>query len=99
VANVRNLNTDYVDSTGTLNSGKAAKVVYIIVTATSASAVLLLTDTASGNPKKLNLRVADANSTQVFDFSNSPIVFPNGVRVETLTNAVATVVYTTSGGL
>lgn len=98
MANVRSGNTHYIDSTGTLTADKNDKVAYVVLTASSANAVILLTDAGSGTRSKIDLRVATAGTTQVFDFSEVPLVFSNGVRVGTLTNAVATIVYTKGGG-
>lgn len=91
MANVRQGNTHYVDSTGTLDADPV-KVLGIIVTATSANAVVVFQgDTGSAN--RLDLRVATSGATQDFDFSARPISFPKGIKVSTLTNAIVTVIY------
>lgn len=91
MANVRSGNSHYVDATGVLATG-STRVVGVIVTATAASAIVAIGDSA-GTTAKLNLRVATSGASQFFDFSTSPILFPNGVNVTTLTNAIATVIY------
>lgn len=94
MANAVNSNTVYVDSTGDISIGtdKNIKVSYIVVTATGASAVLVLEDNQTTDVKKLDLRVATDGESKIFDFSSKPLVFPNGINVETLTNAIATLV-------
>lgn len=91
MANVRSGNCHYVDSTGTLDSA-AVRVAAVVLTATGASAVLELT-AADGTTKQLNLRVATSGETKHFDFSTKVLSFPAGLRVTTLTNAIATIVY------
>jgi hypothetical protein len=91
VANVRSGNSHYVDSTGVLASNDV-RIVAVVVTATAANAIVAIGDEA-GTTDKLNLRVATSGASQVFDFSSTPIYFPNGVKVTTLTNAIATVIY------
>ncbi len=97
MANARNGNTHYVDTAATLDSSKNLKVVRVTVTATSANAVCVLQDAASTPITKADLRVAAAGTTEVFDFLNAPLLFPNGTKVSTLTNAVATLIYSQGG--
>lgn len=93
MANARSGNTHSVDSTGVLVSD-ACKIAQVLVTATAASAILELRD-AAGSIVKLNLRVAASGDTGVFDFALNPVFCPNGLKVQTLTNCIAFVVYTT----
>lgn len=100
VANVRSANTFYIDTQSASSSDdlveKGLTVTHVIVTATSASAVLVLQDTTT-TITKCDLRVATSGATQVFDFSDNPIIFPNGVKPSTRTNAVATLVLKSRG--
>ena len=91
MANVRSGNSHYVDATGVLES-EACSITGVVLTATSANAVLELADSA-GTTKKLNLRVATSGESRHFNFSEASIYFPNGIKVATLTNAIATVLY------
>jgi hypothetical protein len=91
VANVRQGNSHWVEATGSLESSRS--VVYgVIVTATAASAVVVIQDSAGSNTK-LDLRVATSGESKHFDFSHSPISFPKGINVSTLTNAKCMVIY------
>jgi hypothetical protein len=90
VANVRTGNTHYVDSTGNLGTDPEI-VLGFLLTATSANAIANIQDTGSNN--KINLRVATSGDTKLFDLSQSPLTFPKGVKVSTLTNAILTVIY------
>lgn len=96
MANVRNGNTIYVDSAATLTTDKNLHVVNVLVTATAASAVVVLAD-PDGTSLKADLRVATNGTTESFMFV-TPVFFPNGIKVTTLTNAIATIIYTRSGG-
>ena len=88
MANVRNGNTYYVDSTGNLDI-KNIKVVCIYLTATAASGRIVLSDSTTG-ALKADVRVPTANDTKVFDCEHANMVFPNGITITTLTNAVVT---------
>ena len=92
MANARSGNSHYVDSTGTLSSD-SCKIAGVIVTATAASAILALQD-AAGSVNKANLRVATSGETKHFDFSQTPIFCPNGLKASTVTNAIVVVIYT-----
>jgi hypothetical protein len=96
MANATNGNTIYIDTTGDVTTKKNVRVPYVTVSASSANAVLLLSDPDGTN--KIDLRVAAAGETQLFDFSEQPLLFPNGIKAETVTNAIATVVYSIGGG-
>lgn len=94
MANTRSGNIWYVDtahSTSADDLTVGCAVTAVVVTATSANAIIELQDRETG-AKKLNLRVATSGSTQVFDFADFPVAFPNGIKVSTLTNAVATLI-------
>lgn len=93
MANVRNGNTVYVDATGAITDS-GAKVAGVVLTATAANAVLVLQDSSGSPVNKVDLRVATSGSSQFFDFSVTPLWFPNGIEIGTLTNAKAMIVYT-----
>lgn len=101
MANTLNGNTWFVDTAYSSSTDDLAlnnlMVEYIVVTATSANAVVVLADPSNGN-KKFDLRVAAAGTSQLFRFESDPVRFPNGIRVQTLTNAVVTIVGTQSKG-
>lgn len=102
MANVLNGNSFYVDTAFTNSADdlvkKQALVVYIAVTATAANGRIVLGDVAASPDLKIDLRVATSGTTQLFSFVDNPVIFPNGIRVITLTNAVATVVLRNPGG-
>ena len=91
MANAFNANTFYIDTTGTLAATDAHLIHYVIVTATSANAVLVLQDVATST-NKLNLRVATSGESKQFDFALFPLRFEGGVKVTTLTNALVTLI-------
>jgi hypothetical protein len=96
MANARSGNTHSIDATGVLSSDPC-KIAMVLVTATAATAILELRD-AAGSVVKLNLRAATSGDTAVFDFALNPIFCPNGLKVQTLTNCIAFVVYNQNGG-
>lgn len=87
MANVRNANTYYADTTGSITSKNIA-VYGVVITPIGGTADIILQDvTTSAN--KMRLEVADGTS-EFFNFAVTPIIFPNGFSISTLTNCVAT---------
>lgn len=101
MANVRSGNTFYIDTAHSTSADdllvKNIRAMYVVVTATSANAAVVLAD-ASTSDKKCDLRIATSGNSQLFRFDNAPIVFANGIKVTTLTNAIATIVVDESRG-
>jgi hypothetical protein len=90
VANLQCGNLYYIDSTATL-AKRALRIYSITITATAASAILKLEDaTVSGTI--FDGRVATSGDSVLFDYADQPLVLPNGLKVATVTNAVATIV-------
>lgn len=98
MANNNNGNSFYVDSTGSFAGLKNVKVIGITLTATSANAQLVLQNADSGSSNRIDLRNPTSGSTVQFRFDQAPLAFPNGVKVSTITNGNATIIYTTTGG-
>lgn len=92
MANAENGNTIYIDSTGDITDTRGILVKAASLTATAANAVCLLRDQDSANSNKIDLRNPTSGSTAQFDFSDSPLQFPNGIDVQTLSNGVITLV-------
>jgi hypothetical protein len=100
--NISNGTTFYVD---TAYSGVPSQdyvksqtlVSWIIVTALAANANIVLGDVAPGGPNKFNLSVPVAHSSQMFHFRGMNAMFPNGIRVLSLSNATATIGITNTG--
>lgn len=99
MANVRNANTFYVDSaaadtdpgtTGNL-AVKNIRLVALTISATGGNSDLILKDVTTG-ATKLDVREATNGETDYYDFSNAPIVFPNGIAPTTVSNVVATLI-------
>lgn len=98
MANVRTGNTIYIDSTGVVSIEKNLNIVAVILTATAASGRIVIQDNASTPQTKMDLRVATSGSSQVFPLVDSEVSLANGLRIGTLTNAVATIILTSKGG-
>lgn len=86
-------NTWYIDGTDTLSDNGNIRVSEILLTPTAANAVLLLADNNSAPSTKIDLRAAVSGETRQFSFSERPLIFQKGVKVVTLTNAVATIIF------
>lgn len=97
MANERNSNTFYVDSSVASASATASgnlvaanlKLLGIVVSSSSAGAIAELHD-VSTDDVKLRVHLAASSSSQYMDFSRRPIIFPNGISPRTLTNCVVT---------
>lgn len=95
MANVRAANTYFVDtasSGGPPSTSNALIVDNIIlvgiqVRATAAGAIVELADNSSSQPVKWIDGLATQNDTKFTDLSDTPIRFPNGIAITTLTNA------------
>jgi hypothetical protein len=98
LSNVRNSNSIYLDTTGSLNTDPI-KIAYIIFTPDSANDQLILKSFDNSGNIKFNVRGATAKDSMTFDFSASPLHFPQGIYVSTLSsNATAVIITTSSGG-
>lgn len=97
MANVRNGNTFYIDSTSPVINSVNIRVKAILLTATAASGRVVLQDVTTNNIKA-DLRVATSGESRLFEFDKNPIVFPNGINPSTVTNAVATLIVEESRG-
>lgn len=100
MANTVNGSTFYVDTQYASSADdyekKPVHVAYITITATGVNGRIVLADVASG-ATKIDLRLAAANTSDIIHFRDKSMVFPNGVRVVTLTNMVATLGLTNIG--
>lgn len=95
MANVVNGNTIKIDSTGVIvMNNKNILVTCIIVASTADAAVFELQDSdGSTDVDKIRIGIKEADDTKAFEISNAPIVFPNGIKVKTVTNCEATLVF------
>jgi hypothetical protein len=93
MANVRSGNTYYIDTASVSLEIPGVQVLGVILTGAGGAAELELADNVSGAsyPKKLNAQAA-SGATIHLDLANSPIVFPNGIRVVTATATKATLI-------
>lgn len=80
-----------------LSSPKGVTVSSVIVTPTSASARLQLSDDDGTPTPKMDLRWSNNEETKQYLFEKEPIIFPNGVNISNLTNVEATIVYKSGG--
>lgn len=95
MANARIANKILIDSTGVIVEGPI-KVAYVLFTANTANDEILIRETASG-ADCFHVRAATAKDTKYFDFSRAPLVFSNGIYVQTLTSGAKAVMITTTG--
>lgn len=92
MANVRQANTWYVDTTGSLSTKKNEKIAYIILSTNAGGDSITLRESASGG-NKLTFKHSITNDSKVFDFSEVPLVFSQGIYVQALSaSATATIV-------
>lgn len=102
MANILNGNTWFADTVHSNETDdlvrKQVLVAYVVVTATGANGKIVLGDSGSNPVKKLDLRVKDSGVSQTFRFDMKPVLFPNGISVLEISNAVATVVIQNPGG-
>lgn len=101
MANQLSGSTWYVDVSHTTDADDLAKkpthVGWIILTPTAANARIVLNDVGPNGPVKIDLRWSENGQSQLFHFRDKPLVFSNGIRVTTITNAVASIGITNIG--
>lgn len=98
MANIRNSNSFYIDSTGALNTDANTRVFYIVITSTAAPGTITIADNQGTPVTKLSLAVDVADRSTIFDFSRKPLIFPNGINITAITNCTAMIEYSTTGG-
>jgi hypothetical protein len=93
MSNIRNSNTYYIDSASVSLDVPGVQVIGIIVTGDGGAAELELADNVAGAsyPSKMNFQAASGATIHI-DLADSPIVFPNGIRVVTATTVKATLI-------
>jgi hypothetical protein len=96
MANAATGNLFYIDNVPKSISVKNLRVVGIIVYCTHATqaAYVEIGDDNSGTsyPTVLTFAVAAADQYAHIDLGNTPLVFPNGLRVKTLNNGIITLI-------
>ena len=98
MANDRVGNTIYITTTGVVTTDRNTRVIGIFFTPDSANDQIILRETASSGIK-LHLHGATAKQTDFYRMVDMPIIFGNGIYVDTLTSsAVATLIVSQSNG-
>ncbi len=99
MANTRTGNTVFIDAEGAaiVGTNQPIKVAYILFTPDTASDQMILRETENG-ANKIHVRAKDAKNTMQFDFALKPLVFANGIFVDTLTTGATAVLVTTQAG-
>lgn len=91
MANAVTGNKIYVDTTGSVTTSRKL-VKGILFTPAAINDQMVLREESTG-PDALRLRGATANQTSFYDFSQCPLIFTNGIFIQTLTTgAVATII-------
>lgn len=99
MANAKSSTTWYVDSTGDLDGSDSyvsVNVYSIVLSSTGSGGSMVLTDKQT-DAEKIRVNVA-ANETIFLRFEDHPINFSGGIGVSTISNAVATLIYSKVGG-
>lgn len=96
MANTRIGNKILIDSTGSITD-VPTKVMYILFTPNTANDELTLRETSSGSDC-FYIRGSSAKQTDIYRFEMCPLVFANGIFVQTLTSGAKAVLVTTQTG-
>ncbi len=97
MANQRSGSVLYVSATGSSDITQNVYVTRIVLTPTSAGAVLLLKNSLPSPQTKLDLRAATSGESKDLNLTDTPMLFENGITVSTLTNCVATIFTSETG--
>lgn len=96
MGNTRLSNKIYIDSTGEVID-TTVKIAAILFTPDAAGDQMVLRETQDGADIFI-VRGAVAKDTLMFHFNDIPMVFQNGIYVQTLTSGAKAVLVTTSTG-
>lgn len=97
MANVFQSGSVAVDSDGAVVT-KACRLAYVFFTPGASGDSIVLYDSASTTDnKKLTIKGATANQTNMFDLSGKPMSFTNGIYVDVTGTITATLVLTSEG--
>lgn len=89
----------YVDTADSLVFTGKIKVAYILMTSDSTHASAIIHDgTSISGPAKLHLKVGASHDTKLFDFSDNPLIFSNGIFVDGLSASCKLTFVTTTKG-
>jgi len=92
MANTRTGNMWYIDTASQQLTSRRIKITHIIFTPDATDDTLVLRDSSSGS-NMVKIQGATAKQTQSIPFYDNPLVFENGVYVQTLTSgATATLI-------
>jgi len=101
MANVRNGNTFFIDTASGSGGAKLAElnvlVLGVTVSPSGGAATLTLADAQSPAVVKLTLTVPSGVAAQYYDFSENPILFPNGIDPTAATTVQATAIVRLQG--
>lgn len=99
MANVRNANTWYVDTASDSLAVSNIRITSIILTGGGSTSTLFLGDAVSdaSYPAKMSIMAA-ANTTVQIRLEDTPMVFPNGIYIKTLTSGATATLFTTTAG-
>lgn len=96
MANVRVGNKIMIDSTGTVLTNPI-RIVHILFTPDAANDQLVLRE-ESGGSDCFFIRGVTAKQTEMYSFLDCPLIFSNGLHVQTLTSGAKAVIVTSGGG-
>jgi hypothetical protein len=96
MANAIRGNKIYIDSTGSVTTTRT-KVAHILFTPDAASDQMILRESSSDSDCFI-IRGATAKETIHISMEQVPMVFSNGIYVQTLTSGAKAVIVTTQGG-
>lgn len=86
----------YVDTASEQVTADRTKVSYVLFTPSAANDMIVLSNSSLG-PNILTIQSAVAKETKVVDTSRRPLVFPNGIYVQTLSSGALATIVTTQG--
>lgn len=97
MANVIRGNKILLDTASAAVTTQRTKVAYILFTPNAANDELALKETASDDVC-FYIRGAVAKQTQIYRMAEVPVLFNNGIYVETLTSGAKAILVTTQAG-
>lgn len=92
MANIRNSNTAYIDTAAALTDieKRNIKITGILVTPDGGGVAQLVLQDKTTTANKVDIRMQSTDRSELYNYTENPLVFPNGIVAATVTNCVAT---------
>lgn len=97
MSNNRVGNVIHIDSAGLVTDERNVKVICILLTSAAAGDAVVIRESASG-ADKMTIKNGVANSTYAVPLESGPLVFANGIYIQSITSGAKVMLITSQAG-